>query len=161
MSKQKAIICDLDGCLFDHSEYDKYIPAENTPQAWAQYHKDVNNYANMPVNYEISDLIYSYFKKGYSVIFLTAREALGINHKNTWFALKTLFNSWDILLFMRPTGCTLPPEQIKELIYLEIIKNEYDIELVIDDSKTIIEMFKWHGLKTVHYKKGQEILEAV
>ncbi len=152
-----AIIIDLDGCLFVHKHLDKYLPKQDTQEAWEQYHKDVNYFADMPVDPVIYNLARFYMASGLPVIFLTAREETKENLTNTSNAIFNLFDEdkYGFIIIMRPLGNTEASFMFKQRQYEEHIKKYYNVKLVIDDNKDNIQMFNSLGLNTMLYNGSE------
>lgn len=68
----KNLILDIDNCVLDSREWEKYIPTDNTREGWDRYH---DHYYLVCENSDMVDFIDALIKKGLqSIYFITARE---------------------------------------------------------------------------------------
>ena len=163
---KKAIIVDLDNCLFDSRPIDKYFPKDTSNRKqWDKYHK---HYNKCKINEWCVDLIKRFVfteEKGiyhYTVLFVTGREARKqcindtLNMINTVFLIcnskKQCTNdtfidpSYNFRLFMRPNDCFKPDHEVKRDIYTSCIKDRFDVLFAIDDRKENIDMWLNFGI---------------
>lgn len=154
----KTLILDLDNCLFDSREWNKYIPSDKySREGWDLFHKHIDKVIpNLEMVDYVLDLIEN---KGLEQLyFVTSRE----NIDNTLdITLKQIYKTFGIHkinkikygLYMRKAHDYRPPNDIKqEIVKTEILPNT-DIDLAIDDDISNIEMYQGLGIDSLHYTK--------
>lgn len=142
MKNQKAIICDIDGCLLDTSGI------EIKDNDFKSFHEKANSPIWSWKKISLFNLLNNYTELGYKVILLTARSE-EIRHQTYNYLIKsggTILKGKPILL-MRKIGDTRPAHEMKEELLLEQMKNYY-IEFAIDDEQENCEMFRNYGILT-------------
>lgn len=161
----KAIIVDLDDCLFDSRPLNQYFPKdEKSREEWDFFQSKVSECG---VNGHIKELIKSMI--GFScinVIFLTSREARKEVVKETKAAIESLIPDaiqnhmrWtyspSYQLFMRAEEDYRPSEEVKRDLYNSCVKDRYDVLFAIDDCPKNIKMFKSLGINTLRCEYGK------
>jgi len=129
-----AIICDLDGCLCDISHRINYYLDGKLNEFESLLPFDKPNLAVLNV---ISSL-------EYRVLFVTARGAYLREATELW--LKEFLPSrikWD--LFMRETVHN--DAKAKEIIFMEKIKDRYDVFFALEDRKQCVDMWRKIGIQ--------------
>jgi hypothetical protein len=146
---KKAIIVDLDGCLFEKLNIP--LPATNSREEWDEFQENYHNIAQIiPF---IKNLILRF--SGYKILFVTSREARKDVIKNTFNSIIRCFtnleeklqlspNSFDLL--MRNNDDYRPSHEVKKDIYTMFIKDRYDVEFAIDDEDENIKMWRSLGI---------------
>ena len=128
----KACIIDVDGtlALSNRNIYDYEASINDTPLK------------NSIILY---NLLYNL---GYKMIILTARPNSCRKTTEAW--LKHHVNAFgNFELLMRKTGDSRHGSIVKEEIYLEEIKDRYDVQFVVDDSVENINIFRKYKLFTL------------
>lgn len=155
--RYENIILDIDNCVLDSREWEKYIPTENTREGWDNYH---DHYYLTTPNPEMIDFIEDLYYYGLKrIYFVTAREDINnmreitINHLKNAFAGRRWFKKVEKHLFMRNTCDYSPTDKVKEKIMLSHIYPYQFIALAIDDDIRNIEMYKNWGINTLYYDK--------
>ncbi len=137
VTKPLAMIVDLDGTtfhtngrdIFDYESVDTDIP------------DDV-----------IVDLINMYAKRGVKLLVFSGREDIGSCRSKTLAALNdvgVLPDEYE----MRPLGDRRPDVHVKE----EFLKNHcenYNIFLAVDDRDQVVDLWRFHGIKTLQVDYG-------
>lgn len=169
--KQRAIICDLDGTLFDCSNRLHFVnPSEPGPDIMTpegltlrpvKKKKDWKNfYANIPqdtINEWCREMIFAMFFKNYHIIFCSGRpdnyrevtlEGLfkGIGPENMRMVRPSLF--------MRKAGDFRADNIVKTEIYKEFIEPKYDVLFCIDDRQQVVDAWRELGLTCLQCAKG-------
>ena len=136
---EKAIIVDLDGtlCDVDHRVHHVTGPTKN----WVEFnqlliHDKLNNWC--------FELIKAMKNLNYKIIFITGRGES--NRKSTVEWLKKHSVDYD-LLFMRGLLDNREDADVKEDIYINQVKEHYEILFVVDDRKSVV--LRWRELKLV------------
>jgi phosphatidate phosphatase PAH1 len=142
--KTRAIIIDIDGTLAD-DRWRRHLLHDPT-KTW----EEINSVSvNDPPNLWCQNLVEIYYKKGYHVIFLTARNEKAKDLTKAWLHNNVSFA--DYTLLMRPLADNKTPDwMIKEVIYRNDIEPTYDIELCVDDRQTVADMWRRNGLTCLH-----------
>ena len=155
--RYENIILDIDNCVLDSREWEKYIPTENTREGWDNYH---DHYYLTTPNPEMIDFIEDLYYYGLKrIYFVTAREDINnmreitINHLKNAFADRRWFKKVEKHLFMRNTCDYSLTDKVKEKIMLSHIYPYQFISLAIDDDIRNIEMYKNWGINTLYYDK--------
>jgi hypothetical protein len=166
--KQKAIICDLDGTLFDISHRLHFLkpvvgtnrdfPVETTPKKPKKDWKNFN--ANIPgdtINEWCRELIFAMFFRNYHIIFSSGREDIykdvtmeglieGIGLENMQMIRPSLF--------MRKAGDHRQDNIVKTEIYKIYIEPKYDVLFCIDDRQQVVDAWRALGLTCLQCAKG-------
>lgn len=129
-SKQKAIICDLDGTCAIHQGRSPYDYEKCDTDKW-----------NIP----LGDLLFSLYIRDYRIIFTSGREDIGNTRAKTEQWLDENFGGSHILL-MRTEKDHRPDEIVKEEIYHKEIEPYYNVVGVFDDRKKVVDMWRSLGL---------------
>jgi predicted secreted acid phosphatase len=149
MTLTKAIILDLDNVLFDSRILDLYMPTDkNSREQWTEFEQ---HYVKVTNNQWAVDLVNVYRRDGYTILFVTSREDInncrGVTLNSIYSALSGDLNF--VWLFMRHTGDFSPSPDVKKDIYLNEIKDNFDVHLAIDDDRSNCEMYKELGLNVM------------
>lgn len=164
MSKQKAIICDLDGTLFNIDHRLHYL--KKPKKDWKNFFAGIEN--DTP-NQWCLELI-KYFGLDYKIIFVSGRsedckfETLKSLEKHTRAALPptgddnggldTIFLTNCFLLLMRKSKDYRSDDIVKKEIYEAYIKDKYNVLFVLDDRKRVVDMWRKEGLVVLHCAEG-------
>jgi predicted secreted acid phosphatase len=149
--KQKAIICDIDGCLLDTSRI--YNEAEEKNIVGAAFFNFFDRRANDPKysvkNSAMFDLVNFFKKEGYAIIILTARTIKIQSETYQYLTEGYKALPKDIIMVSRLiSDYGLPDYMVKEN-KLEALRKDYDIRLAIDDNLYNLEMFRRNNIETV------------
>lgn len=153
----KNLILDIDNCVLDSREWEKYIPTDNTREGWDRYH---DHYYLVCENSDMVDFIDGLIKKGLqSIYFITAREDIHKMREITEGQLNAVFRNikgWNRIkkyLYMRNTCDYSPTAEVKNnILHTHIVPNVF-IDLAIDDDIRNVEMYRANGIKAIHYTK--------
>ena len=127
-----AIICDLDGTLFDCKwRREKFLPNFN------EFNK---NHIHDKIKKPILEIL-NKFKETHEIIFISGRNEKFRN--TTEDQLQKYINNFT--LFMRKDNDFRPDEEIKKEIYFNKIINNYNILFILDDRTKVVKM--WRELK--------------
>ncbi len=137
--KAKAIIVDLDGtlCNVDHRVH--FV--QRHPKDWGSFnknmiHDDINNWC-----YE---LIEAMRIKNYKIVIVTGRDEDYRSQTIEW--LRKYKVHFDQLL-MRPSKDYREDSDIKEELFNQFVKDQYEVTFVLDDRKSVVE--RWRKLDLV------------
>lgn len=142
---ENAIIVDLDGTLADNSHRVHHITGEK---------KDWKTYNSLIPNDRINDWCDTIVKKFFgpwSVLLVTGRPESTRKDCEEW--LRKYSVPYTQLL-MRGSGDFRADWIVKEMIYQDEIKNKYQTLFVLDDRKTVVEMWRRNGLTCLQCAPG-------
>lgn len=132
---QPAIVCDIDGTLahmHDRSPYD-----------WS---KVGNDKVDIPIAWLTSILF-----RSVSVILVSGRDASCHKETKDWLAKNGICYT---KLIMRKEGDNRPDEVVKEEIFNENIRGNYNVRFVLDDRNKVVDMWRQLGLKCLQVAEG-------
>lgn len=156
MNKQKAIIIDIDGTLANCDHRRHFVTGGN--KNWKSFLAP-ENVMKDTVNEWCDSIATMYLNSYFNIIFITGRpDCLS---ETTYFWLKN--NGWfgycvadrSEFLFMRPENDRRPDHIVKEEIYLNHIKDKFDVLFVIDDRKSVVDMWRRNGLVCLQCAEGE------
>jgi len=124
---EKAIICDLDGTLVRLGDRNVYDASKT----------DILDYLCNPVALKLVE----YKLKGHEIIFLTGREEKYRTPSDNFIEKFMGWKSDDYILLMRPNKNFTSSSEMKKKLYLEHIKDKYDVELFFEDHEGVIKTF--------------------
>lgn len=137
-NKTPAILFDLDGTVALMNGRDPY-----------NSNACIEDLPNMPVIIMIKALMYSYPKCTF--IAVSGRE------DRAWYKTLMWLDDFDIapnFLMMRKTGDGRSDDIVKEEIYIEEIKPNYNVIFVVDDREQVVSMWRQHGLSVFQVAPG-------
>lgn len=132
---QPAIVCDIDGTLahmHDRSPYD-----------WSKVGNDM---VDIPIAWLTSILF-----RSVSVILVSGRDASCRKETQDWLAKNGICYT---KLIMRKEGDNRPDEVVKEEIFNEHIRGNYNVRFVLDDRNKVVDMWRQLGLKCLQVAEG-------
>lgn len=132
---QPAIVCDIDGTLahmHDRSPYD-----------WSKVGNDM---VDIPIAWLTSILF-----RSVSVILVSGRDERCRKETEDWLAKNGICYT---KLIMRKEGDNRPDEVVKEEIFNENIRGNYNVRFVLDDRNKVVDMWRQLGLKCLQVAEG-------
>lgn len=130
-----AIICDIDGTLAHMKD--------RGPYDWSRVGED-------EVDPIIKNLL-KILKEKYVIILVSGRDGCCMDETKQWLEDNSI--RYDQLL-MRGTGDNSPDIIVKKAIFDVYIKDNYNIEFVLDDRNQVVEMWRSLGLKCLQVQDG-------
>lgn len=131
----KAIICDIDGTLAHMKN--------RSPYDWKRVGED-------DVDPIIKNLLKD-LKEKYVIILVSGRDKCCMSETEQWLKDKDI--QYDHLL-MRWNSDNRPDTIVKRELFDVYIKDNYDIEFVLDDRNQVVEMWRGLGLKCLQVEDG-------
>lgn len=135
----RIVICDIDGTVAIHEGRRDHFE-------WALVANDL-------YNEPICDLVEMIMQSGVLVIFVSGREETCRDSTLDW-----LTNRWAGVehehLFMRAEGDYRADTIVKREIYERDIAPRFDVQFVIDDRDSVVEMWRAIGLTCLQVAKG-------
>jgi hypothetical protein len=139
--KPKALICDLDGSLCDIEHRRPYL--EEKPKNWKKFNELMGQ--DTP-NFKVARAVSAFFQAGYQVIFVTGRMETHRVETTKW--MRKWFPAFsDFPILMRKAQDFRDDAIVKKEIYEETIEPRFDVQLVLDDRKKVVEMWRALGLE--------------
>lgn len=132
---QPAIVCDIDGTLahmHDRSPYD--------------WRKVGNDKVDIPIAWLTSILF-----RSVSVILVSGRDESCRKETEDWLAKNGICYT---KLIMRKEGDNRPDEVVKEEIFNDNIRGNYNVRFVLDDRNKVVDMWRQLGLKCLQVAEG-------
>lgn len=130
-----AIMCDIDGTLAHMKD--------RGPYDWSRVGED-------EVDPIIKNLL-KILKEKYVIILVSGRDRCCMDETKQWLEDNGI--QYDQLL-MRGNGDNSPDIIIKKAIFDVYIKDNYNIEFVLDDRNQVVEMWRSLGLKCLQVQEG-------
>jgi len=157
--KQKAIICDIDGVLLDTEHiFERIETAQLTGRdKWDYFNRHANEH-DVVADSRVIEILEAFSERGFRIIFLTARmNEIESETKAKIDASIGLYAEkiFPYLILTRPTKNVEPSNKVKE-VWVELLREKYDIFCAIDDDPENCEMFAKQNILTmqVHKKRG-------
>lgn len=144
---RKAVIFDIDGTVADINHRLPFI--KQPKKDWnAFYESSVVD----PVIEPMKDLLLSVFHEDYKIIFVTGRPEKIRDITVGWINRELKVHSY--LLYMRKDNDYRKDAVIKEEIYQEHIRDDYDVRFVVEDRKQCVDMWRDQGLVCLQCAEG-------
>lgn len=155
--KPKAIVCDVDGCLLDVSKLYKqiFIRKLSGQMMWNYFHENANNPEYVAKIEPVFNLVNMYDQEFYKIIILTARRDLIA--KSTLHHLlegDIRLNNISMYIFRQEKDEGVP-SHIYKLAELNKLKEQFDIECIIDDEFQNCAHFKDAGFNVLRVLRNQ------
>lgn len=129
----KCVICDIDGTIADHEGI-------RSPFDWDKVDQD------RPRDHVV-EMIKGLSDK-YEIVFLSGRDGSCRQKTTEW--LNQTFKGWfGYDLYMRKEGDSRKDYIIKKELF-DIVKDEYDVMMVVDDRHQVITMWEELGLNVIN-----------
>ena len=136
--KGNAIIVDIDGTL-----------AHRCDRQWFEYSKVHLDHLDVAVY----GIVESFASKGYNILIVSGREGTAECKHLTTAWLETHKVPY-VELYMRKENDYRRDSIVKKEIYDTFIKDKYDVEFVLDDRKSVCDMWREIGLKCLQVAPG-------
>ena len=134
MNKPKAIIVDLDGTLV---EMEHRVPlVRQNPPDWKNFMEQI---PSDKVNHWCHELLKAFSLREYKIIIITGRGERFDGLTKQWLADHSI--RYDEY-YSRKSKDRRDDALVKKEIYLEQIKNRYDILFVLDDRLSVVKMWR-------------------
>ena len=137
--ESKHVLFDVDGTLADIEHRRHFL--EEEPRNWTEFfHRMVHDKPNHPV-VNLYQTIWASEK--YTCVIVTGRPEGYREVTEQWLAGNNIyFNK----LMMRPEDDRRPDYVIKQEMLYELLENGAHIELIVDDRKSVVDMWRSNGL---------------
>jgi len=158
VSKRKAIIVDLDGTLCNSEHRVKYVDGSLGKKDWDKFYGGIKD--DKP-NEWCSWLLTSFDQYLEPIIlYVTGRAEKYRQATVLWLVNNNLdsFRFQDVKgyprIYMRPDDDFRPDYEIKQEIYDNHIKDEFDVLFAIDDRKQVVDMWRRNGVVCLQCDEG-------
>jgi predicted secreted acid phosphatase len=156
MTTKKSIFVDIDGTIADIQHRVHHIDNEkgSAGKDWEAFYADIQY--DQPI-YQTINLVNSLHKQGWYVILITGRDAERRAATQNWLLKYGVM--FDMLL-MRPIGIHTTDVEIKRAWLKKMRDGELVIKgvqipnIVIEDRKKVIDMWREEGLVALHCDEG-------
>jgi hypothetical protein len=145
LSKLPVIIVDVDGTIANIDHRLHLLKEEG--DHWSKFFSGM---AGDSVNNWCKELI-EHMKGDYGILLVSGRPDNFRTVTEGWLNDNNI--SYDGL-YMRQAGDRRPDSQIKQDIYLNNIKETFDVLFVVDDRKAVVDMWRSLGLTVLHCAVG-------
>lgn len=138
-SAPKAILVDLDGTLAEH--------VARSPYDYSRVKTDA-------VHEPIRKMVNGYADSGYTIIGLSGRPNIDNVRQDTieWLEMHDI--TMDSL-YMRPADqLTVNDADVKQFLFDKYIRNNYDVELMLDDRNRVVRRMRKLGIKVLQVADG-------
>lgn len=150
MSKQRAIICDLDGTLYDarKRQADHLMGDKKDFDAFHKAAKDD------PPHEWCLQILQAMKAFGFVTIFTSGRDDSEESDTHWWIKRHLNWGNHEYELHMRPKGDYTPDDVMKQKWLEERINPIFDILFAIDDRKRVADMWRRMGITCLHCAEG-------
>ncbi len=152
---REAIICDLDGTLYDARErQDKHL--RGAKKDFDAFHRDAEH--DQP-HFWCAQLIKAMHNHGFQIIFSSGRDDTYRYETECWLRRHLGWNpqsatTGEYILHMRPLGDYTADDAMKEALLKERILPKYKVLFAIDDRKRVVDMCRRNGVTCLHCDEG-------
>jgi len=154
LNKTKAILVDLDGTLCNIEHRRHFVDGTDEKKDWRSFNESM--IIDTP-NLWCVELVISMAKRGFTIIFVSGRSDEYRSLTFDWIEKNTsIFRYTDIpiRLFMRKRKDYREDSVIKEEIYLNKIKPEFDVLFCVDDRTRVVNKWRELGLTCLQCDEG-------
>ncbi len=135
---QKAILVDIDGTLADVNHRVHHVQAQT--KDWKAFNEGM---VHDELNLWCRDLILAMKDKGYKTVFITGRGESYRTETLEWMKKHKIEVDE---LFMRPKSDRREDSDVKKEIYVDQIKDKYEVLFVVEDRASVVKMWREIGL---------------
>lgn len=135
--KPKAFLVDIDGTLADFRD------------TRGPYDIDVSK--DKPIE-TIIDIVDALWSSGLEVVFMSGRKEAARETTEEWLGRYVMFGDWT--LFMRSDDDNRPDNIVKAELFDTYVRDNYDVQFVLDDRDQVVEMWRRMGLTCLQVAEG-------
>ena len=143
------VLCDIDGTIADCEH--RRIFVKDEVKNWKGFFGAMA--IDLPIKTTL-DLLEEYKKKGHQIILLTARPEDYRKVTEDWLEKFTNINPLTVI--MRRKNDTRPETVVKQEMFETYFKDKYEIETMIDDRPSTIQMWKENNVPVIDVGKGED-----
>lgn len=142
--KPKAVIVDIDGTV-------ALMHGVRGPFEWHKVGDDAPNE-------RVVDMVRDLANTGYQIVFVSGRDAVCRAATTEWldyhFDLCIRNTMGDIVLYMRDADDMRDDTVVKNEIFERDIRDNYDVQLVLDDRNKVVKMWRSKGMTCLQVAEG-------
>lgn len=144
---KKTVIFDIDGTLADNTHRQHLVTGGN--RNWEQFFREMGE--DHPIEHiiELCQDLYSLDK--YEILILSGRPERYRQLTERWLAWNTIP---PLPLLMRDDGDVRPDDEVKEEILHSLQAQGKTISFVIDDRKSVVQMWRRNGIPCLQCAEG-------
>ena len=146
-ARKNAIIVDLDGTLANCDHRVHHL--QGSTKDWGQFYAGL---ADDELNSWCKELMEAMHDKGCKILIVTGRDVRYKEETKTWLEKHNIFYHY---LYMRDEDDRRSDSLIKKEIYKEEIEEKYHVVFVVDDRKSVVEMWRDIGLPCLQCDWGE------
>lgn len=150
MPKTFAIICDLDGTLYD-ARVRQRAHLLGDKKDFDAFHKAAEN--DLP-HFWCAQLLQAMRNHGFRIIFTSGRDDTYREETQRWLTRNLGWRWGEYLLYMRPAGDFTPDDVMKRQWYEQHILPSFEILFAVDDRRRVVDMWRAVGLTCLHCDEG-------
>lgn len=144
MSKQRAVIFDMDGTLADVSSIRHFLHSDTNGFGFKNFDKFHLESVNVPANSQVVNQAQVCHMLGVAVIIVTARKQRWARHTAMWLALNNVPSD---AMFMRGDNDHRKDFDVKSDI-LDAIQHTWNVIHAVDDNPAVIALWNERGIPT-------------
>jgi FMN phosphatase YigB (HAD superfamily) len=144
VSKQKAVIFDMDGTLANVQSIRHFLHADTNGFGFKNFDKFHEESVNVPANSEVVNQAQVCHMLGVAVIIVTARKQRWARHTAMWLAINNVPSD---AMFMRGDSDHRKDFDVKSDI-LDAIQHTWDVIHAVDDNPAVIALWNERGIPT-------------
>lgn len=145
-----AVICDLDGTLYDARERQR-THLLSGKKDFDAFHRAAEN--DQP-HFWCAQLIQAMRNHGFTIIFSSGRDDTFREQTEKWIARHLGWKVDQYVLHMRPAGDYTADDAMKEGWLTTKILPHYRVLFAIDDRKRVADMWRRNGITCLHCDDG-------
>ncbi len=154
--KQKAIICDIDGVLLntEHILNRAIIAGLANGDIWKFFNRHANDHDVM-ANPDIVEMLETFARQGYKIVFITSRSAEIRKHTSAKIAMSIgiyATRPFPFELLMRNIGDLRPSYEVKQDL-MKQLQEKNSVLFAIDDESENCEMYARNKVLTMQVHK--------
>jgi len=143
LSKEFAVLCDLDGTISLFNPIRKNGSVEVRHKgAPARSPYDASKADNDMLNEPVAEVLENLSKNGYWIVFCSGREE---QYRPQTLAFLNKHTNFPFELIMRKTGDSRKDSIVKEELYQTHIAGKYNVFLVLDDRTQVVNYWRSRG----------------
>jgi hypothetical protein len=153
MTKPYAWIFDIDGTVADITHRAHLIEksADRPTIDWDDFFKDMHLDSLFPWAKDLVDICRL---REYNILFVTGRSEKYRERTEQWFFDKLRLYPPQYQMFMRETDNYIQDDLMKEDILKNRILPHFDVGVVVEDRRRVVDMYRRNGLRVLHVEDG-------
>lgn len=151
-TKRKAVVIDLDGTLCNTDHRQHHVDGRDYQKKdFIKFYEKMSD--DTPHEWCVN-LLHLYRQAHYAILFVSGRPEEYREKTEEWISRHVALPVSAYQLWMRPTDDYTDDRDIKEGIYRKHIEPYYDVEVVIDDRRKVVERWRQIGLTCLQCAPG-------